>query len=109
MNEASCVRFSARLQAGAILICDSSVDSCGEDLAGVRIVRVPALQLSADLNSPKSANMVMAGAFTKASGLLDLETLLRALEEVTPPRMAKSLRLNSDIIGRGFRLGDSEG
>jgi 2-oxoglutarate ferredoxin oxidoreductase subunit gamma len=110
MNEASCVRFSKKLQAGGILVCDDSVNGCGEDLPGVSIVRVPALQLSADLNSPLSANMVMAGAFARATGLLQLSAVVKALEEITPARMAKTLRLNIDIISKGFdSFGDSKG
>lgn len=109
MNEASCSRFSARLRPGGVLVCDESANGQGAMLPGVRVVTVPALKLTADLNSPKSANMVMAGAFVKATGVLDVAAVLQALEEITPPRMSKTLPSNMAVISKGFdAVGDTK-
>ncbi len=80
---------------------DSSMVSNGPSRPDINVVRVPAADMAARMNNPKSANMVMLGALLAASGLVSLEDALHALEEMTPQHRSASLEPNRKAIQEG--------
>jgi len=87
MNQPSLEKFQPRLREGGIQIVNTSIvpqsmlnshtNSC---------VPLPANNLANDLGNPKMANMVVLGAWVKATGVLDLEEI----KEVLPLALGKS-------------------
>lgn len=104
LNEASFRRFSERLLPGGLLLYDSSLVAAAPLPNGVEALPVPASEIAASLNTPKSANMVLMGAFIAATGLLPLEAVSAALDEMTPPHRQYSLDRNKELIQKGYRF-----
>jgi len=66
-------------------------------------VSVPAGQIAEDLGSPKSANMVMLGAFTRKTGLVSLSSVIETLKDImgTKPKL---LAINEKALKTGYGL-----
>src|SRR4030042_1914316 len=80
MNKPSLVRFQNLLQSGGVLFVNSSLVDAETTRGDVEVIRVPANTIAEELGSPKSANMVMLGAFIKTSNLVSLETVIEELK-----------------------------
>lgn len=104
MNDASYNRFLKKLVPGGVLIYDSSLITSGNGRNDINILEIPASSIAASSNGTKSANMVMMGAFTAYTGVLSLDSVLRAIDEITPSRRKEYLQLNKDLITKGYRL-----
>lgn len=81
MNKPSYERFLKDMRPGGTVFVDRSIPLTTEKPENVRVVHVPAIDLSNTLESPKSANTVMlaALAFTGVTGLRQ-ENLLASLD-----------------------------
>ncbi|MEW5744144.1 MAG: 2-oxoacid:acceptor oxidoreductase family protein [Nitrospirota bacterium] len=104
MNQASFHRFSSRILPGGIVLYDLSLVAAEPPRGDIEMVPVPASELAASLNSTKSANMVMMGAFSAATGAAPLAAICAALEETTPRAKRESLPLNKELITKGYRI-----
>jgi 2-oxoglutarate ferredoxin oxidoreductase subunit gamma len=69
----------------------------------IEIVRVPANRIAEELGSPKAANMVMLGAFTRKSGLVDLPDVLTALKRILSAKK-KLVDINEKALKTGYNL-----
>jgi len=104
MNQPSVVRFQNQIQSGGLLFVNSSIASTRISRGDVEVLEVPANGLAEELGSPKSANMVMIGAFCKKSNLVSLGTLLAGLKETfkSKPHLIdineKALRAGHDLF-----------
>jgi 2-oxoisovalerate ferredoxin oxidoreductase beta subunit len=82
MNQPSYERFAGQIQPGGTVIADASVPLQQVKLpAGVRVVGVPAIDLSIKFGMPKAANTIMLAALSRlgATGL-PRDLLLAALD-----------------------------
>ncbi len=102
MNKASHDRFSHRLLKGGLLLYDSSLLALDRQRDDIEILNVPASEMSASLKNTKSANMVLLGAFVAVNGMLPLESVISAINEITPSRRKDSLAANKDLIMKGY-------
>jgi 2-oxoglutarate ferredoxin oxidoreductase subunit gamma len=104
MNDASYQRFSERLLTGGLMIYDSSLITSKTHREDIRLLPAPASELSAAIGSTKSANMVMVGVFIAAHNVLSLDTVLAALDEMTPEGRKHTLEANKNLIRKGHDL-----
>lgn len=104
MNEASYNRFSERLLAGGVLIYDSSLINVKDQRSDVKSIGVPATELSASLKNTKSANMIMMGAFIGFTHALNINSVIEAIDEITPARRKESAGINKDLVMEGYKL-----
>jgi 2-oxoglutarate ferredoxin oxidoreductase subunit gamma len=103
MNKPSLVRFQNQIQSGGILLINSSLID-DEILRGdIDIVKVPAGEIADKLDSPKSANMVMLGAFIKKSNLVFISTVLEELKN-TLKKKGKLIAINEKALMAGYNL-----
>lgn len=102
MNEASLNRFLGGLTPGGTLIYDPSSIQTVITRDDISIVRTPASEISSSLDGAQSANMAMLGAFVAATGVLNLDSVLSAADEVTPVHRRNLLVLNKEIIMKGY-------
>ncbi|MBK8231883.1 MAG: 2-oxoacid:acceptor oxidoreductase family protein [Candidatus Eisenbacteria bacterium] len=99
MNRPSLERFLPDLVPGGTVLYDSSLIPDGVARSDVRAVAIPATQIANELGSPRTANMVMAGAFARATELFTVDHLKASL-----PRFVKAkatLAVNETAIDRG--------
>lgn len=103
MNQPSLIRFQNRIQSGGLLLINSSLVKTEISRGDIDIVTVPANSIAEELKSPKSANMVMLGAFTKKSNLVSLSSITEGLER-TLKRRQKLMAINRKALAAGYNL-----
>ena len=103
MNQPSLVRFQNQIQSGGLFFINSSLIEAEISRGDIDIVEVPASSIAEDLGSPKSANMVMLGAFTKKSNLVSLSSVVEALRN-TLKKKQKLIAINKKALTAGYEL-----
>ncbi len=103
MNQPSLIRFQNHIQSGGLLLINSSLVETELSRSDIDIVTVPANSIAEELKSPKSANMVMLGAFTKKSNLVSLSSVIEGLEH-TLKRRQKLMATNRKALAAGYNL-----
>ncbi len=103
MNQPSAVKFQHHIQSGGVFFLNSSLVEAEIIRGDIEIVRVPASKIAEDLGSPKAANMVMLGAFTKKSGVVDLANVSEALRHILGSKK-KLLDINEKALQSGYNL-----
>jgi 2-oxoglutarate ferredoxin oxidoreductase subunit gamma len=102
MNNDSYRRFGEKLSPGGSLIYDSSQIPSATPRNGIRLVAVAAGAIASSMNNASLANMALLGAFIAASGIVEIKSLLIALDEITPARRRELLKVNKDILMKGY-------
>ena len=103
MNQPSLVRFQNQIESGGLLFINSSKAAAEISRGDIDLVEVAASSIAEDLGSPKPANMVMLGAFTKKSNLVPLETLIEGLS-TTLKNKKKLMAVNKKALATGYDL-----
>lgn len=107
MNDASCNKFLERIIPGGTLIYDSSLIRPSHHRNDIIVLAVPASEISATFKNTGAANMALIGAFAASSHLVRLESLLSALDDITPARRRNMLDINKNIIKKGHALAEN--
>jgi len=101
-NKASLAKFAPRLKPGGLMIFNQSlIQSTPAAHESVEVVGVPAEELALQAGSPKSANMVMLGAYLQKRALLSIEQAAQALPDVLAERYHKMIPVNTEALRRG--------
>ena len=102
MNRASLDRFLPSLRKKGELFYDSSLIT--EKLArkDIMAVPVPATNIAGDMGNPKSANMVMLGAFIAKTGILREKSIFRIFDNPKDPRKIEAFRANKEFVRKGI-------
>jgi len=103
MNKPSMVRFQNQIQSGGILFINSSLIDAEISRGDIDVVRVPAGDIAEKLGSPKSANMVMLGAFIKKSNLVSISTVIEELKN-TLKNKEQLIAVNEKALMAGYNL-----
>jgi 2-oxoglutarate ferredoxin oxidoreductase subunit gamma len=102
MNAASYQRFAEKLSSGGVLVCDSSQIHAPTHRDDIRVIMTPAGDIAASLNCAVSANMALLGAFIAATGIVDVQSALRSVDELIPVPRRDLVAVNKEIIMRGY-------
>lgn len=103
MNKPSLVKFQNLLQSGGVLFINSSLVDAEITRGDIEVIRVLANTIAEELGSPKSANMVMLGAFIKKSNLVSLETVIEELKNVLKKKK-NLIDINTKALKTGYDL-----
>ena len=103
MNQPSVMRFQNQIQSGGLFFINSSLVESEIARGDISVVSVPANSIAENLGSPKSANMVILGAFTKKSGLVSLPSVIEALKFILGTKQ-KLLAVNEKALRAGYDL-----
>jgi len=103
MNQPSLVRFQNQLQSGGLLFINSSLVEAQIPRGDIEIVSILANSIAEELGSPRSANMVMLGAFAKKSNLVSVSSVIEALNTTMKNRQ-KLFDINKRALTVGFEL-----
>lgn len=102
LNTASCGRFNSKIRNGGMLLYDSSLVHNISFRSDIKNIGIPASQIAVSMLNPRSANMVIAGALAAFTDLLPIDSFINALIDITPERRKDTIKINTDIIKRGF-------
>ncbi len=101
-NKASLSKFAPTLRPGGLLVFNRSlIQEVHSVPQGVDIIGVPAEEIALEAGSPKSANMVMLGAYLGKRGHLSPEQAAEALPDVLAERHHKTIPVNAEALRRG--------
>ena len=103
MNQPSLARFQNQVQSGGVLFFNSSLIKAEVSRGDIELVGVLAGRIAEELGSPRSANMVMLGAFTKKSNLVSIDTLIEGLKS-TLKNKTKLIAVNKKALIAGYEL-----
>ena len=105
MNKASLHKFAPRLKADGLLLWNRSlIEETPQVDPDVDLVPIPADEVAVELGSPKSANMVMLGAYLQKRGHLSVDQASEALRDVLAERYHKTIPVNTEALRRGAEL-----
>jgi 2-oxoglutarate ferredoxin oxidoreductase subunit gamma len=93
MNRPSLDRFESAVQTGGLIVCDATMVERRSGRADTQVVLVPAAAIAAELNAPRSANVVVLGALLAARPIASDAGIRAALQEKArnPEALAKNL------------------
>ncbi|NPA24300.1 MAG: 2-oxoacid:ferredoxin oxidoreductase subunit gamma [Deltaproteobacteria bacterium] len=80
LNQPSAAAFINRLVPGGKLIYNSSVTEEVPERTDIETFAVPANDLAVEMGNPRSANMIMLGAFAQLAGVPSREAIFSSLE-----------------------------
>ena len=103
MNQPSVMRFQNQIQSGGLFFINSSLIESEIARGDINVIKVQANSIAENLGNPKSANMVMLGAFARKSGLVSLPSTIEALKFILGTKQ-KLLAVNEKALRAGYDL-----
>ncbi len=101
MNNPSLLKYQGMIRTGGIMMINSSLVEAGLGRDDVEAVKVPVTDLANELGNPRTANMIMLGAFAAKTGVTGLDSLMKGLKEILKGKKASVLELNRKGMERG--------
>lgn len=101
LNPPSMDKYAPLVRPGGLLILDSTLIEQRSGRDDIREIAIPAKDIADELGLPQIANVVMLGALLEATGVVQLETMERVLEEHLSARHRDTLDANKLALRRG--------
>ena len=102
MNLPSLEKYENSVTANGLIVYDSYLIQKAPARSDVKVVAVPATQLSKDEDLSGLANMIVLGAMIKASGLFTLEEAEATITKTVSAKKAAMLEKNIKAITLGY-------
>ena len=101
LNLPSLEKYGPLVKPGGLLVINQSLvpKPCERD--DIRVISIPASDIATELGNPRMANMVLLGAYVKATGIVSLETVMEQLEEHLSQRQRKWLEADKEALRIG--------
>ena len=101
MNRPSLDKYENVIQAGGVLVVNSSMVDRPVERSDVRVVLLPASEIAEELGDRRMTNMVLLGGLLANLPVLSLHALQHSLEAHLPVRHHRLLPLNVQAMQRG--------
>ncbi|MDD6307749.1 MAG: 2-oxoacid:acceptor oxidoreductase family protein [Clostridia bacterium] len=106
MNLPSLKKFENAVVPGGVILIDNSLIDATVERTDVTVISIPATRMADEIGAKKLANMIMTGAFVKATGCTDFDGLMKGLEKCVPAGKADLLALNKKVLKMGYTFGE---
>jgi 2-oxoglutarate ferredoxin oxidoreductase subunit gamma len=103
MNQPSVFRFQNQVESGGVLFINSTLIEVEIIRGDIEVIRVPAGDIAEKLGGPKSANMVMLGAFIKKSNIVSISTVIEEFKN-TLKNKEQLIAVNEKALMAGYDL-----
>ncbi len=104
LNQPSLEKFQPRLEDGGVQVVNSSlIDKNLVEKGRIRTVLIAANDIANELGNTRMVNMVALGAYIKATGVLPLQAVEKALHHVLKESL---IARNSEALRAGFERAD---
>ncbi|PMP80739.1 MAG: 2-oxoacid:ferredoxin oxidoreductase subunit gamma [Mesoaciditoga sp.] len=104
MNIPSMMKFEEILKKDGTILLNSSVIDRAPSRKDIKIYKIDANKIADMIGNAKVLNMVMLGAFAKATGFIKIEAIGKALEETFANRNKKLVDLNLQAVENGMKF-----
>jgi 2-oxoglutarate ferredoxin oxidoreductase subunit gamma len=102
MNQPSFARFQSILPSGGLICVNSSIVNTTSVRGDIEVLTVPTSELAEKMGTIKVANMIMLGAFLRASNIVSFDFMLKHLQEILGEGKAKMIKLNREALETGY-------
>ncbi|MBX5326240.1 MAG: 2-oxoacid:ferredoxin oxidoreductase subunit gamma [Candidatus Bathyarchaeia archaeon] len=102
MSQAAYTRYAGTLKSGGTLILDPDMIPQQQTMHDKRIYKVPATKMAEELGKTIIANVIMLGALTSITRIVDAEAMKKAILSNIPKGTEK---LNLDAFEKGYEYG----
>jgi len=102
MNNPSLFRFQNQVQSGGTIFLNSSMIDSRPIRGDLEIYEIPVNDLAKQLHGNKVSNIIMLGAFIKKTGLVSLDTTVRALRDTFGHRNPAIFKSNKSALLLGY-------
>jgi len=103
MNTPSVLRFQNQIESGGVIFINSTLVEIEISRGDLEVVRVAAGEIADKLGNPKSANMVMLGAFVKKSNIVSISAIIEEFKN-TLKNKEKLIAVNEKALMAGYNL-----
>lgn len=100
MNRPSLEKFAPAVRKGGVVLVNASIIPVSSGRSDVDELRVPVMELAAELGNVKAANIVALGAFVARSRIVGFEALTAAVKDKFAGK-AKLIPLNLKALAAG--------
>ena len=104
LNDASYKKFEKRIKQEGSLFLNTSLVHDAPTRSDLNRVEIKANDIAESLGDIRVANMVMLGAFLAQTGVVSMNSVLRALKQVLPSRRHKLIPLNEKALKHGAEV-----
>ena len=104
MNQPSFARFQSILQSGGLICVNSSIVDTSAARHDIEVLAVPTAELAAKLGSVKVANMILLGAFIRASSIISYEFMIKNLAQILGEGKSNLIKLNKQALELGYNF-----
>ncbi len=102
MNQPSFTRFQSILQTGGLLCVNASIVDTSAARRDIEVLNIPTSEVAEKLGTIKVANMIMLGAFIKASDIISFDFLIKHLPDILGEGKSKMIKMNREALDLGF-------
>ncbi|MDR2019122.1 MAG: 2-oxoacid:acceptor oxidoreductase family protein [Syntrophobacterales bacterium] len=104
MNQPSFARFQSILQSGGLICVNSSIVDTSSARHDIEVFSVPTTELAEQIGSVKVANMILLGAFIRASSIISFDFMIENLVQILGEGKANLVKLNKQALELGFNF-----
>lgn len=104
LNQQSLDKFEKEVKPGGTLIYDSNGITRHPERTDINIYRVDAAEETTNMQSAKTYNMIVLGAYLKVRPVVKMENVLKGLKKSLPERHHHLIPLNEKAIIRGSEI-----
>ena len=109
LNIPSMDAFEPLIKPDGTLVVNSSLVTRQSERDDVRALYVPATDMATELGNVRLANVICLGALVRATDIVPLEAVARALDNHLPERHRSLLELNQEALRQGAELASKNG
>jgi 2-oxoglutarate ferredoxin oxidoreductase subunit gamma len=104
LNQQSLDKFEKSVKPGGVLIYDPNGLVRHPERKDIKIYRVEATDEATKMQSAKTFNMIVLGAYLKIKPIVKMDNVTKGLEKVLPERHHHLIPMNIEAIKRGQEI-----
>ena len=106
MNSQALAKFGADIKDGGLLLANSNRISDTSEVTNATVISAPVDDISLEVGSDKTANIVLLGILIGATEIVSKETLILSLEDKFKDKKPEILDMNIKALDKGIELGE---
>ncbi len=104
LNQQSMDKFEKGVKPGGLLLYDGNGIIRHPQRKDIKIYRVDAAEEAAKMQSTKTFNMIVLGAYLKIKSIVSMDNVIKGLKKSLPERHHHMIPLNQRAIDRGMQI-----
>lgn len=103
LNQPSLDKFENKIESGGLAVINSTLVTRDVTRDDIDVVKVDALEIARWLGNERVANVVALGAFIRKTDLLDMSSIVKAIEQLFARKKAALVAINRKALKEGMK------